>query len=390
MTHQSPHEQLVPILTQRQDGYVDEAIAQLQTLLQHYPKFVNGWLELGHSWRMQGDRTQACTCYRTLLEFAPNHLSAHLQLAQELSVLGDEASAQAYLNIAAEKHPQNPWPLVKLGELALNQQDIDMALHWFDQAIQLDPTHPAAYGSKAKALRTVPDFPAALATLDLLFQHHPRHFWGCFHRGKIAQQQDDHTQALHWFRQAHKVATTPLQQRDAQLWMLEALQTLKHWDEAKSIASDLASTWPRHLPTQQRYAAILHGAGEIRSAIALYETLLDTYPDRPNLLAPLADCARTLGQTPPELEILNRIEARVETLWQSHAHPPQLIHCLLRLGERCQRYNERATALTYFHRILALDPHHFWANLKVAIAARNTGDFNSAATRLQQILEHHR
>ncbi|MEB3230638.1 MAG: tetratricopeptide repeat protein [Leptolyngbyaceae bacterium] len=388
MVNPSPHEQLAPILNQREAGNMDEAIAQLQALLEQHPQFVKGWLELGNSWRLKGDRHQACASYRQILDFAPDNLWAHLQLAQELSALGDQASAETHLQTAAAAHPQHPLPLVRLGQLALEQQQVDIALNWFDQVIQLDPTHPEAYLKKTSVFLNSRNFAAATATLDRLFQHHPKNFWGLVQRAKISQQQGDRLQALQWFRQADDVAPNPPCQRDVQLWILEELQALKQWDDAKSLGNKLVEQWPQHLPVLQRYGAILREAGDLLGAIAIYETILNQYPQQQNLLVSLGDCAMRLGQTSNELEALKRIETRVKTLWPQN-RSPQLSHCLLRLGDRYQQHDDWPTALTYFHQILEHDPNHLWANLKVAIAARNDGDLDRAASRIRQTLLHH-
>ena len=101
----------------------------------------------------------------------------------------------------------------------------------------------------------------------------------------------------------------------------------------------------------------------------------------------LYDCALKLGETPPELDALERVQTRFQQI--NHDDPKPLIKLTLRLGERYQKRQDQNLSQHYFQQVLDIDPHHLWANLKMAIATRNAGHFDAAESRLKLTVKHH-
>lgn len=80
-------------LVERNAGQVNEAIADLQASLEKYPRFKDGWRELGFSFYQKHDYPAARDAYEKLQAIDPDDLAAHYQLAILYRRLGEKEKA---------------------------------------------------------------------------------------------------------------------------------------------------------------------------------------------------------------------------------------------------------------------------------------------------------
>jgi tetratricopeptide (TPR) repeat protein len=94
----------------KEDGKYDEAIANLQSVLQQYPRDRVVWNELGRIYFLQKRYADAVKAFQTTLAIDPEDLQAHYNLMLCYNGLGDDARAEQhkarYLRYKADESAQ--------------------------------------------------------------------------------------------------------------------------------------------------------------------------------------------------------------------------------------------------------------------------------------------
>ncbi len=129
-------------------GVVFEEAGQLDLAAEEYKKALdlnpNGWelhLRLAEA-LMQGNSTEeAATHYQAALDDDPNNPSALLGLARCQHSLGTNETTRITLNRLMKLDPENFEAYSLRGQMALEEENLEHALHMFDQAHAINPSH---------------------------------------------------------------------------------------------------------------------------------------------------------------------------------------------------------------------------------------------------------
>jgi tetratricopeptide (TPR) repeat protein len=84
-----------------------EARAQLQMVLDAYPKHVQANTNLGYLWLLEGNDKKAEQCYQTALKYDPDDDQALLNMAGLQLFRGNKAAALTLVNQCLKVHPEN-------------------------------------------------------------------------------------------------------------------------------------------------------------------------------------------------------------------------------------------------------------------------------------------
>jgi tetratricopeptide (TPR) repeat protein len=144
-------------------------------------------------------------------------------------------------------------------------------------------------------------------------------------------------------------------------------ETQNH-DQASADFQEVLRRVPDHFDARLGLAQCLLGDAKVAAAKHEFQTCKQMAPQRIEPLIGLASCA---------LEEQDTERARI-LLDQAINREPNSLMALVMLGDLClqrQRYGE---AITYFQRILLLDPRHEATHLKLAQAYRSTGKLQEA------------
>jgi Tfp pilus assembly protein PilF len=117
------------------------------------PKAAHAWIARGevlaggHPHRLASARA----AYEHALTLEPMNAEAHGRLGRVLLLQGAAAAAESQLLRAVILDPENPAPLVDLGELELNQRAFGQSCRALDLALSIDPRLSTAYELRAMA-----------------------------------------------------------------------------------------------------------------------------------------------------------------------------------------------------------------------------------------------
>jgi len=117
------------------------------------PKAAHAWIARGevlagaHPHRLSGARE----AYERALTLEPMNAEAHRQLGHVLLLQGTADAAQSQLLRAISLNPEDPSPLLDLGELELNRHEFGQSCRALDLALSIDPRLATAYELRAIA-----------------------------------------------------------------------------------------------------------------------------------------------------------------------------------------------------------------------------------------------
>jgi len=111
---------------------------------------------MAHGLARRGDSATAIKSYREALKIDPNLPGLHFELAEMLSNLPTtvqtRAEAKSEYETAILQNPLDEKAIVRLGQMADNNNDLPKAHDLYARAVSLEPSDPAANEGLAKVL----------------------------------------------------------------------------------------------------------------------------------------------------------------------------------------------------------------------------------------------
>jgi tetratricopeptide (TPR) repeat protein len=118
---------------------LDDAIVELETLLEKVPDVVAWWTELGEIQLRKGDVERAAAAARTAVEIDPRDLAAQLVLGDSLRAAGDAGGAIRHYRRALRIHPYMREARVRLAFLLFEEGLYAEAIPQLEAVLQFDP-----------------------------------------------------------------------------------------------------------------------------------------------------------------------------------------------------------------------------------------------------------
>ena len=150
-----------------------QAIVQLEELLRDHPDEAILHALLGLSWARLDDAGRAVESLKRAIELAPTDGKNHLYLAQLYDARQRTKNAEEHYRLALERNPVLDEAWLKLGDVALDQQDYVTARKYFEVAVHLLPESAPAHGKLALVHQLDGNFPAADKELRVVLDRDP-------------------------------------------------------------------------------------------------------------------------------------------------------------------------------------------------------------------------
>ncbi|MEM9217705.1 MAG: tetratricopeptide repeat protein [Cyanobacteria bacterium P01_F01_bin.150] len=303
------------------------AIAQVQSLLNIYPDFTSGWLELGKLLRSIGDRTQSKICFQKAYDLDSENVAATVHLVQELIFTKAFNKAESYLQAAMEIHPRSVDLLIQWGQLERHRGKRAEAIRWFRKIEHVTETltqRREAHLYIVEELRELGQLDDALALITQVLEQWPEHL------------------------RSRMVYGTVLHHRG-------------EWQAAVDTYQLILNKQPSYAPALNWLLKAIPHLGDAQQDILRIEQFQDW----------LESDRHTLRQSNPQ------------------DYRKYQIHVCLWLGDRYRKQQRRQQAYQLYLRAVELSPNHLWANLNVAIELRDMGRFEEAEAVLSSALERH-
>lgn len=150
-----------------------QAIARLEELLRDHPDQAIVHALLGLSWARIDDAGRAVEELKRAIELASGDGKNHLYLAELYEARQRPKNAEEHYLKALERNPLLDQAWLKLGDVALERQDLVGARRHFEVATRLLPGEPAAHGKLALVYQLEANWPAADRELHAVLDADP-------------------------------------------------------------------------------------------------------------------------------------------------------------------------------------------------------------------------
>ncbi|MCC6336673.1 MAG: tetratricopeptide repeat protein [Myxococcales bacterium] len=150
-----------------------QAIIQLEQILRDYPDLAVVHSLLGLAYDRLDDAGRAVDEFKRAIELAPEDGKAHLYLAELYAARQRPKNAEEHYQKALERNPVLADAWVRVGDLAVDRQDLVGARQAFQVVARLRPDDAAAHGKLALVHQLEGDWPAADKELRLVMDKEP-------------------------------------------------------------------------------------------------------------------------------------------------------------------------------------------------------------------------
>jgi tetratricopeptide (TPR) repeat protein len=280
------------------------------------------------TWKQAATYRDLETLWRATIERNPAATLAHWNLGRLLEERGDLDAAIAHYRAGLEIEPDHGELLVNLGNALARKGAVEEAIRCFERAIELDPRHPRAH----------------------------------YNLGVLLEQKGDSDRAF----QEYLAAVRPLPDPGA-------IRT----DFDKQVFA-LGRFGELGAAAHGRLAGLLLRSGKNRQAIAHYRAALSFQPDRPDLLANLANALAAEGRLEEAIPFYRRAIQLAPDDAVSHYN----------LALAYEERSELDRAILEYREALRLDPGFGAAHNNLAILYYKRGDYEAAWKEVEQARRH--
>ena len=253
------------------------------------------------------------------IQLDPKNVDALLLLSDIYYQLGDEANITATLNKALEIDPYDTRPMVKLAELNLLQQNLNLAFGYIDNALKVSTYNPKAYFVRGMAYMAKQD--TAMAMKNFM----------------IAREQD-----ASFYDPQREICNIYLAQ---------------HNPLAEGFMRSMVSSFPEVPMARYDLALYLQDNGYPEEALAHYDTLLQLSPANSRLL---------FNKGYVYFVYLGENQKALEYFEQSLQSDPGYLDALYNKGHVLERMGDYVQAKSIYSQVLEQQP-----NYRLAIEGMN-------------------
>ena len=441
------YQRLNNLLSLRNSDQTPKIILKFQQLLQKYPAFYDGWIELGRYSREVGDRPQALQSFKSAVALKPSNVLPKMELVTEC-LQADEAEQALTLleEILALESDHTP-ALIQLGKIYQEQQHNQKALECFQNVLTSKPKHLQAALHTATQLRVLGQYAEAEQQLLKTLVHHPQSISLLMELGDVQKAWNKPEQALLYYQSAFEVEPQRIQ---TGLKIAQILRDLHRFEETEKLLCQLLEQNPNNYSiltalgrlerccqnrkgslnwfqiasqyatssAQKKYASLaisedLHALNYLDEALAILKPLSEAWPNDIKIklelgrlyssqkdLPKATECYHTILQSAPSnlsthiylaqlYSNSGQIDKAINLLKNSPIVVQQTLQIQRQLGLLYRRQHNGNMAVKSFQQALELSPTDLKANLDLVNELQNIGSFQKAEQQLQQALLHH-
>ncbi len=159
---------------QKEAGRITQAARSLEKLIEEFPSFYIGYIDLGMMLVAQQETDRAMGLFQRAQALRPDHSWAYAGLGMALNAKGDHQSAVEPLRKAVEIDPNSVSAQFELGRASFKLGDSDQALECFRRVVRLDPKfNPMAYKIMSSIYINKQDTAGAASQLESYLNEFP-------------------------------------------------------------------------------------------------------------------------------------------------------------------------------------------------------------------------
>ena len=355
-------------------GQTKEALDILKDAQSFHPNDLRVLKKIGNLYRKQEDRKQALKYYQKSLEIEPKNPIANLDVGIELMELNDLEAAREKIHQALKYHPDNFHALMHMGKLEQKRQQPEIALKYFQKAIENHPTRIEPHLKKIDILFNSGRLSEAESHLEILHQRYPEEFRIPMYFGHFARKLGQRKKALQWYRLAQEKALSLEHSIKAELYTIEELRDLGHLDEAIKLVEPIILQFPANIRAQMIKGSILQKIPNLLEAASVYKNILSAQPNHLNSHIELARIYSQSGQ----------VEAAITLLEETYQLVGANIQVLTQLGSLNQAIENWEAARKWYQKACQQYPYNHNGYCMLANLVFLQGEPETAVQLLQE------
>ena len=331
-------------------GQVNEAMADLQSVVNAKPNNFIARFNLGRAHFARGEREQARQEFEAAVRLRPDYIPARLALT----------------------------------EVALGRNDNEAALLAADEILKIAPNNVQGTVMKAAALQRLKRSDEARAMLNTVIEKNPKQVESLLELGLLDLTEKKTKDAEDLFRRAWEADPNNLRGLlgESQAYMIDGQP-----EKAVQIVETEAQKYPARMDIMSALGNSEAGAGQLDKAISTFQTLMPKVSDPRQQ----SDLWTRIGEAWLRKGDFNQ---SINSIEKARAGQPQNPTLLIDLAMLYDAQNKKDVARKYYEQSIKLDPTNAYAlnNLAYLISESNGGDLDLAltyATRAKQKLPQH-
>ena len=281
--------------------------------------------------------------------------------------------AESAVRAAIEARPREPGLLIELGYVHSDQYRYEVALEWFEKALEVDPLNSTALKWRVAALRWLRRFGEAESAVRAAIEAWPREPGLLIELGYVHDNQANYEVALEWFEKALEV--DPLNSI-ALKWRVTALRRLRRFGEAESAVRAAIEARPREPGLLIELGYVHNDQYRYEVALEWFEKALEVDPLNSTALKWRVTALRGLRR-------FGEAESAVRAAIEARPREPRL---LIELGYVHDNQANYEAALEWFEKALQLDPRNVSAINARSVVLRSLRRFDEAERALARAI----
>lgn len=162
-----------------QKGKLDDAIAQYREVLRVNPKYLDAYVNLGDALLKKGQLDEATAQYIAALKIKPNDAMAHYNLGTVLLQQGKKDEAIAHFEEAVQINPDYADAQDNLGSVLAQEGRVNEAIAHFQEALRINPENAEAWNNLGLVLLHKGQVGRAVASFQQALQLKPDYAEAC-------------------------------------------------------------------------------------------------------------------------------------------------------------------------------------------------------------------
>ncbi|MEL6440209.1 MAG: tetratricopeptide repeat protein [Cyanobacteria bacterium J06621_8] len=285
-------------------GSSEEAIKQIQILVQKFPNFVLGWIEFGLIQRRLKQHELALNNFKIAHKLAPKNYKAQLNIARELKHLGNLDEANKIIDSLIKQCPKDIQIKILKGNILQCQADLNAAAKLYKSILNDNPDHLVSRLKLAHVYSQLGQIKTAITLLEESYQLLGADIDILIRLGILNQALEKWEIAFQWFDKACQ--EYPSNHKGychlAQIMFLQG-----EIDSATQLIQEAQAKIPDALPIILKSIEFAKQLGNFDLCYQKLKDALQRFPDNIELLWKLCSVYIKQGNYEAALEILDKI-----------------------------------------------------------------------------------
>jgi len=262
----------------RRLGRFEHAEGHLRTAAGRFPNHADPLVDLARIAMERKDHALALSRWQLVTKEHPWHVSGWVGVATALRELERLPEAETAGRLALEQFPQKIEPYAELARIAQAKADWQEAARFWALIREKFPDFESAYTSCCWPLRCLKKYDEAAAIVTAAMRLFPANSLAAIEYARIAQDQDDWTEALQrWRHVRDNFPENPV----GHAGLAAALERVGHFDEAERETAAALQLFPNDEACMVVFARLAAARSDWVEAQKRWKQVLDRYPNSP-------------------------------------------------------------------------------------------------------------